>query len=156
MSPVPEVATDKWLPLLEHASHEIFDTMLASKLDPGAPEAIGGVEFTAMVGMAGIVCGVLSVRCGHDSAAQIASAMLGIPAKEAGEHAWDAIGEVANMVAGNFKNKIDGMADKCLLSVPTVITGADYSFKSLADSPPIELWFRFHGKPLQIALQILS
>lgn len=156
MSAVPEVAADKWLPLLEHSTHEVFDIMLGSKLELGQPEAITGVEFTAMVGLAGIICGVMSIRCGHESATQVASAMLGMPAKEAGEHAWDAMGEVANMVAGNFKNKIDGMSDKCLLSVPTVITGADYSFRSLAGTPPIELWFRFNGKPLHIALEIHS
>jgi len=156
MSTTPEVAADKWLPLLEHSTHEVFEIMLRSKLEPGTPEKMTGVEFTAMVGLAGTVCGVLSIRCCHKSATQIASAMLGIPAKEAGEHAWDAIGEVANMVAGNFKNKIDGMSDKCLLSVPTVITGADYSFKSLADTTPIELWFRFNGDPLHVALEVHS
>jgi len=156
MSTMPEVSAEKWLPLLEHSTHEVFDIMLRSKLEASKPESTTGVEFTAMVGLAGIVCGVLSIRCCHKSATQIASAMLGLPPKDAGEHAWDAMGELANMVAGNFKNKIDGMSDKCLLSVPTVITGADYSFKSLADSTPIEIWFRFHGEPLHIALEVHS
>ena len=66
----------------------------------------------------------------------------------------DTARELANMVAGNFKNKIDGMSDKCLLSVPTVITGADYSFRSISESQPLELWFRFHGKALHIALEL--
>jgi CheY-specific phosphatase CheX len=156
MSAAPEVAADKWLPLLEHSAHEVFRIMLRSKLDPGKPGPVTGVEFTAMVGLAGIVTGVLSVRCCHKSAMQIASAMLGMPPNEAGEHAWDALGEVANMVAGNFKNKIDGMSDKCLLSVPTVITGADYTLRSLGESTPIELWFRFNGEPLHIALEVHS
>ena len=154
MSAAPEVAVEKWLPLLEHSTYEVFDIMLGTKLEPGKPETLNGVEFTAMVGMAGIVCGVLSVRCCHQSATAIASSMLSMPPQEAGEHAWDALGELANMIAGNFKNKIDGMSDKCLLSVPTVITGADYSFKALADSAPMELWFRFNKKPLHVALEI--
>ena len=62
MSAVPEVAADKWLPLLEHSTHEVFDIMLGSKLELGQPEAITGVEFTAMVGLAGIICGVMSIR----------------------------------------------------------------------------------------------
>jgi chemotaxis protein CheX len=156
MSAAPEVAADKWLPLLEHSAHEVIQIMLRSKLEPGKPGPKPEVQFTAMVGLAGLVTSVLSVRCGHKFAAQIASAMLGMPPNEAGEHAWDALGEVANMVAGNFKNKIDGMSDKCLLSVPTVITGADYPFKSLGESTPIELWFRFNGEPLHIALEIHS
>jgi chemotaxis protein CheX len=154
MSTAPELAPDKWLALLEHSAHEVFDIMLRTKLEPGGPEPATGIEFTAMVGLAGIVCGVMSIRCCHESATHVASAMLGVPPKEAGEHAWDAMGELANMVAGNFKNKIDGMSDKCLLSVPTVITGADYSFRSISESQPLELWFRFHGKALHIALEL--
>lgn len=154
MSASPQVAAGKWLPLLEYSAHEVFEIMLRAKLEPGKPEPMTGVEFTAMVGLAGVITGVVSVRCCHKSATEIASAMLGLPAKEAGEHACDAIGEVANMVAGNFKNKIDGVSDKCFLSVPTVITGAGYSFKSLGEGTPMELWFRFNGEPLQVALDL--
>jgi len=130
--------------------------MLKSKLDRGQPAPLTGVEFTAMVGLAGCVTGILSIHCCDQSATAVASAMLGMPSKEAAEHAWDGLGELANMIAGNFKNKLDGVADKCLLSVPTVISGADYSFRSLSDAPPIELWFRFHGKPLEVALELHS
>ncbi|HZQ96552.1 MAG TPA: chemotaxis protein CheX [Candidatus Sulfotelmatobacter sp.] len=128
--------------------------MLGSKLEPATPEPVTGVEFTAMVGLAGSLCGVLTVRCGQQSANLIASTMLNLPPAQASEHAWDALGEVANMVAGNFKNKIDGVSDKCLLSVPTVITGAGYSFHALADAAPLELWFRFQGGLLQVTLEI--
>lgn len=154
MNATPAINTSNWLPLLEHSTHEVFEIMLKSKLEPGQPEPLIGVAFTAMVGMAGCFCGILSVRCCDQVPMLIASAMLGLSAHEAGEHAWDALGEVANMIAGNFKNKIDGMADHCMLSVPTVITGTDYCFKSLAGAPPLELWFRFQGKPLQVMLQI--
>jgi chemotaxis protein CheX len=82
-----------------------------------------------MVGLAGVICGVLSVRCSQQSASLAATLMLDLPPEKAAENAWDALGEVANMVAGNFKNKL-GISDKCMLSVPTVITGADYNFRS--------------------------
>src|SRR5438067_3548015 len=58
MSTAPELAPDKWLALLEHSAHEVFDIMLKTKLEPGGPEPATGIEFTAMVGLAGIVCGV--------------------------------------------------------------------------------------------------
>jgi hypothetical protein len=37
-----------------------------------------------------------------------------------------------------------------------VITGADYQAHSPADSCPLELWFKFHGRALEIALKIHS
>ena len=36
------------------------------------------------------------------------------------------LGELRNMIAGNFKLKVTSLADHCMLSVPTVITGDDY------------------------------
>ncbi len=68
----------------------------------------------------------------------------------------DALGEICNMVAGNFKNKISGMGDGCMLSPPTVITGTDYSTHSLADSPGLELRLLFENLPIIISLQIHS
>jgi chemotaxis protein CheX len=156
MSASPSLAVQKWLPILERSTREVFEIMLGSKLDVGRPEPIIGIEFTAMVGMAGALCGVLSLRCDHPSANQVAASMLTLPPDQAAEHAWDALGEVANMIAGNFKNKIEGLADQCMLSVPTVITGADYAFHSLADTGPLNLWFRFHERPLQLTLEIHS
>jgi chemotaxis protein CheX len=69
---------------------------------------------------------------------------------------WDAIGEVCNMIAGNFKNKLSGMGSGCMLSVPTVITGGDYTFHSLADDGSLEVRLLFEGAPIQVALEIHS
>jgi hypothetical protein len=60
------------------------------------------------------------------------------------------------MIAGNFKNKLTGMADHCMLSVPTVITGGDYAFHSLADAGSLEVMFLFEGSALSVALEIHS
>lgn len=149
-----EIAAE-WLPVLESASHEVFQTMLKAELSHGKRQDIQGVGFTAMVGLAGELRGVLSVRCCKQSAGEVAAAMLGGASHDA-EQAWDAMGELANMIAGNFKNKIEGLSDKCMLSVPTVITGADYQARSLADSRPLELWFKFHGRSMEVALEIHS
>jgi chemotaxis protein CheX len=109
-----------------------------------------------MVGLAGHLCGLLSVCCRQESATLIASAMLDLAPNNVADHACDAIGEVANMIAGNFKNKLDGRFRKCMLSVPTVISSADYNFRSLTDAGPLDLWFTFHGLPLEVTLEIHS
>jgi len=43
-----------------------------------------------------------------------------------------------------------------MLSVPTVITGEDYSFHSLADGGLLELPFNFENAPLVVALEVHS
>lgn len=146
-----------WATLLELSVREVFEIMLGSKLTvPDGDASTVPSEFTAMVGLAGQLCGILTVRCSAHSAALMASMMLGIDPKQAGDQVFDAVGEVCNMVAGNFKNKLTGIGDHCMLSVPTVITGADFSFHSLADAGPLEFCFLFEGQPVQVALEIHS
>src|SRR5579863_8870310 len=108
-----------------------------------------------MVGLAGQVCGVLTLRCSAKSAARMASRMLGIDAEQAGSEMWDAVGEICNMVAGNFKNKITGLGDGCMLSVPTVITGSEYSFHSMVKDN-LRTVLLFEGEPIVLSLEIHS
>jgi chemotaxis protein CheX len=84
----------------------------------------------------------------------MSSKMLGTTPGEFSPEVQDAFGEVGNMVAGNFKNKISGLGDACMLSVPTVITGTDYSVRSLADSAGLEARFLFENMPVAIILEI--
>jgi chemotaxis protein CheX len=144
---------ENWRALLELSLREVFEIMLSSKLDP-APEQNGPFEFTAMVGLAGHLCGVLTFKCSTQSAALITSKMLGGDPKDTDEQMWDALGEVANMIAGNFKNKLTGMADQCMLSVPTVVTGADYNLHSLADAGSVEVILGFEGSPVTASLEV--
>jgi chemotaxis protein CheX len=146
----------KWVPLLETATREVFDLMLSSQLimQDAADQSSMGV--TAMVGLAGQLCGVMTVRCDHKAATLMASKMLGLPVDNVGTEFSDALGEVCNVVAGNFKNKISGLAEGCMLSPPSVITGTDYNLHSLADSPALEIRVLFERLPIVVSLQINS
>jgi chemotaxis protein CheX len=147
---------DEWIPLIDVAAREVFDLMLGCQLTSPGGEQHAELEITSMVGMAGQLCGVFSVRCDKQSAALITSKMLGVELDQVGAEMADALGEVCNMVAGNFKNKISGLSEGCMLSPPTVITGSDYSLHSMTDSPLLEIRLLFEGRPIVIALQIHS
>ena len=157
MHPSLTAAEDResWVPLLQLAAREVFELMLGSHLTP-SPEPFpeDGIDITSMVGLAGRICGVMTVRCTAKSAVRIASAMLGGEPESAGPETWDAMGEVCNMIAGNFKNKIAGLGDGCMLSVPTVITGASYSLHPLADSDRFEINMLFEELPLIVSLEV--
>jgi chemotaxis protein CheX len=147
---------EDWVPLMEVAAREVFELMLGCKLTVPETPSEDNLSITSMVGLAGKLCGVLSVRCDGKAAALMTSKMLGVDVDKVGAEMSDALGEVCNMVAGNFKNKISGLGDSCMLSPPTVITGSDYSMHSLADSPAIELNLLFENMPIVISLQIHS
>lgn len=143
----------EWAPLLETATREVFQLMLETQLERGgdAVPATGG-DLTAMVGLAGQLCGVLSMRCGADSASRMAAKMLGVEAIGADDSIRDAVGEISNMIAGNFKAKVAGLRENCSLSVPTVVSGSDYECHPLADGERVEVSLQFEGAPLWVAL----
>src|ERR1700692_4100841 len=147
---------ESWTPLLETAAREVFELMLGCQLTAAGTQEEKDLNVTAMVGLAGQLCGVLSVRCDGKAAALMTSKMLGVPLDKVGPEVSDALGEVCNMVAGNFKNKIAGLAEGCLLSPPTVVTGTDYCLHSMADSPAVEIRMLFESMPIAISLQIHS
>jgi outer membrane protein OmpA-like peptidoglycan-associated protein len=95
---------ENWLPVLELAVEEVFAIMLNCKVKPTAQsEHKPNGEFTAMVGLAGALCGIITVCCDRKTAGQLARSMLGEEAKS-GEEVADALGEVCNMIAGNFES----------------------------------------------------
>lgn len=156
-SSLPSAAFDRatWAPLLEFAAREVFDIMLCSRLRVYESKAnTREGKFTALVGLAGSLCGVLSLRCSDQAARIMAGKMLGMPPDEVDTDSLDALGEIANMIAGNFKGKLSGVGNHCMLSVPTIIVGNDYETRSLTGGNMIEAVFDFEGKPLWVTLEI--
>ncbi|MFY9843774.1 MAG: OmpA family protein [Terriglobales bacterium] len=93
---------ENWRPVLELAVEEVFEIMVGCRVAPATEsEHAPNAEFTAMIGLAGALCGILTVCCDAETAGQIAKKMLGDAANSA-EEVGDALGEICNMVAGNF------------------------------------------------------
>jgi chemotaxis protein CheX len=149
--PSPE---QNWLPILERATQEVFEIMLGCQVkpaEPAEPKPKGG--FTAIVGMAGALCGVVTLCCAPQTAGQIAKGMLGDTADSERE-VVDALGEMCNMIAGNFKNKLAGTDERCMLSVPSVVSGGEYCLHSMADGHSVELVLLFENAPVAVCLQL--
>jgi len=145
----------EWLPLLNLAAQEVFEIMLGSPLGTAAKsDTPSGENFTAMVGLAGSLRGVVTFFCGAQSANLIAARMLVSEVACNEDQVCDAIGEICNMVAGNFKNKLTGLDKLCLLSVPAVVTGRAYRFHSLAGGESLQTVLLLEGAPLVIRLDI--
>jgi len=154
-NPAPTDSHQAWAPILELSAREVFSLMVGQELTSTSdPVQEQDLNLTSMVGLAGSFCGLLSLRCATTSAILIASKMLGLELGEFGDTTMDAVGEVCNMVAGNFKDKIAGMGDGCQLSVPTVIVGEDYSLRALTNDHAIEVKFLLDGSPLVFSIRL--
>ena len=155
-TPLP---TAEWTKLLESATREVFDIMLGTPLEPvktkiNSEDGTQEPALTAMIGLAGQVSGVLTVRCTPRGAADIAEKMLGTKIAENDKSTADAVGEVCNMIAGNFKSKISGLAESCMLSVPTVISGSNYQLHRLEDLEYVEVALEFDDCSLKVTLEM--
>lgn len=82
---------------------------------------------TAMVGLAGVYNGLVSVHIPWPLAISFTALMLGMEVSEIDDDVNDAMGEVANMVAGSFKQHLSKGGSDIQLSIPSVVNGADYN-----------------------------
>jgi chemotaxis protein CheX len=107
------------------AVQNVFNTMIDVPLslqkpylkkDKEVPHEISGI-----IGLSGNVIGCVVVSMSHEIAFRLVSALLGEEVTELDEDCTDAIGEIANMIAGNAKTDFPGEGNA--ISVPSVVVG---------------------------------
>ncbi len=85
---------------------------------------------TGMIGLAGTHKGVLAIHIPYEVAMAITGSFLMMEVTEMNDDVHDAIGEVANMIGGNVKTILSEKGRDIDLSLPSTISGAEYSFSS--------------------------
>jgi len=107
------------------AARTLFDTMIDMPLELGKPfvkkDNVPEYEVSSMIGLSGSVSGCVTINISEDLALNLASELLGEEMTEIGADCTDAIGEIANMIAGNAKT--DFPREGVTISVPTVVIG---------------------------------
>ncbi|NVN89793.1 MAG: chemotaxis protein CheX, partial [Desulfuromonadales bacterium] len=83
-----------------------------------------------------------SIHCPVSLALKITSSMLGMECDEVNEDLNDAIGEIANMLGGSVKQVLSKGGLDVKLSIPTVISGEDYTVNSLSDTDCVVIPFK--------------
>lgn len=140
---------------LVSATEEVFDTMLALPLQAKAP-VTGPLEVpanvVATVAFAGHRRGLVVVYSSLAAARQITSSMLGIPVHEVNGEVPDAMGEIANMVAGTFRNRLAAVEPSSDISVPTVTIGTEFSTLYSSAVFRSRCPFDMQGEPLSVEL----
>jgi chemotaxis protein CheX len=109
---------------------------------------------TAMVGLAGTYNGLVSVHIPWPLAISFTSLMLGMEVTEVDDDVNDAMGEIANMIAGSFKQHLSKGGSDIQLSTPSIINGADYVVSSGSKLENITLKFATDEEWFIVALLI--
>lgn len=112
------------------ATQEVFSTMLMLEISGTDVSETGRSaiqsNLTSMIGLGGGVRGMLAVHCPAAVAKGITGAFLGMEIEELDADVKDAIGEIANMVAGNLKIAYGQAGVDVELAIPTTIVGESF------------------------------
>jgi len=144
------------------ATGEVFATMIGNvEIAADYPLQEPVIKFkcsvTGMVGFAGTYSGVVSLHCPVRLAKRITSEMLGMSSdevEEGGADMHDAIGEIANMLAGSIKMVLSKGGTDVKLSVPTVISGEDYTVEILSDVDCVVIPFNVGSERFLVGLTL--
>ncbi|MBW1778156.1 MAG: chemotaxis protein CheX [Deltaproteobacteria bacterium] len=113
------------------ATQEIFETMIMVDVKTGTPlkEHVSRFQcsLSAMVGFAGFKQGNLTIHLPEKVAVGLTQDFLGVEINEVNEEVEDAMGELANMLAGSLKPFISENGEKVELSLPSVVHGDEYT-----------------------------
>jgi len=85
---------------------------------------------------------------------RVTSNMLGIEVDEIGEDVNDALGEIANMLGGSIKQVLSRGGLDINLSIPTVISGEEYTVNAMSDKDCIIVPFLVEGEQFLVGLKL--
>jgi len=121
------------------ATSETFKTMLNMELNMGNPElkksAKHRFDISGVIGLSGEAQGIISLSFPKALALQVVSQLLGVEVKSLGAELTDAIGEIANIVAGYAKQYLTEFS--LSISLPNVVIGADHKIAVQSGVPVI-------------------
>jgi chemotaxis protein CheX len=153
-----ELERDAIISAVNHATETVFSTMLAMTveaqpaLDRPDPELLDGV--VGLLGFTGGWVGTGLLFCEDHFACRIGSAMLLHECKEINADVLDGIGEMANMILGNFKEEMEARTGPLSLSVPMVVYGKNFSTRTPIHVPWIVVPFRIEDGVFQVRVCI--
>ncbi len=117
----------------------VFETMVKVKVRVGKPitrhDAYASADVSGIVGFSGDAVGTVVLSFPKEVACQVASQFAGTEIDEDHPDFADAVGELANMVAGSAKTDFEGM--NVSISLPSVIIGKDHTVSQSKVSPRI-------------------
>ncbi len=117
-------------------------------LDRPDPELLDGV--VGLLGFTGGWVGTGMLFCEDHFACRVGSAMLMHECREINADVLDGIGEMANMILGNFKEEMEVLTGPLSLSVPTVVYGKNFSTRTAIHVPWIVVPFHLGDDVFQV------
>jgi chemotaxis protein CheX len=132
--------TRDMLAVFIRASHNVFSTMLQAPLSFGevseGSDMRSDFDISGVIGLSGDVVGSVALSLPWQTAECCVTAFTGAE-DPPDEDVCDAIGELANMIAGSAKSEIEGR--NIAISRPSVVRGKERSASRPQDTPCVRI-----------------
>lgn len=142
------------------ATIDVFSTMIMLDANPGSPMKEKVLSFqesvSGLLGFSGDIKGMLRIHCPNQVAMAITGSMLGMEVDQIDDDVNDAIGEIANMVAGGLKVNLAKHDRNIELSIPTAIGGKSYNVHSLARAEWVTIPFSMEAGQMLVELEYVG
>lgn len=138
-------------------AQDVFSTMLSLDLKRETFSASESIQsnLTSMIGLGGGLRGVLAIHCPAAVAKAITAGFIGMEVEELDEDVKDAIGEIANMVAGNLKVSCAAVGVDVELAIPTSIVGEKFRVSGMAEARRVVVAIGMAEGPFWIELMYM-
>jgi chemotaxis protein CheX len=124
----------------------VFDLDLCATAEVTADDLQG---VTGLVTLDGAFKGAVLVQCSNSLAEDLTAQLVGTSATTDRQDVSDALGELANITAGNLKPALPG---PCQIGLPVVTFGSDYEIRVLGTRPVGLMQYRCRGQAMAVTL----
>ncbi|MGL1903553.1 MAG: chemotaxis protein CheX [Fibrobacterales bacterium] len=135
-----------------------FETMIHTTIKPGKLHLKDNSHTThdisGIIGLSGEARGAVSLSFPQECAFDVVSEFVGEPVTELDEHLTDAIGELANIIAGYAKKYLENLDVQ--ISLPSVITGRKHTISDAKDVMAMVIPFEYKEFSFDLAVAMIS
>lgn len=160
MSQVEEGMVNNLEQYIIDSTVEVFESMVFVEITPGKGQTKTDLSFdtglTSIIGLAGDIRGMITFHCSAEAAKGITGAMLGMEVAELDDDVKDAMGEIANMVAGGVKVSMAEIGKDIELAIPTTAIGKSLRTSGLARGIQVVVPFTLPMGEFAIELKYLD
>jgi len=120
------------------STRRVLATMAGMDVAMGSPylksEATANWDVSGIISFSDGLVGSMAMTFRNSVALKLVAALTGAEMDSTSAEFTDAIGELANMIAGNAKQNLNMSVN---ISVPTVVTGAGHTIARIAGAPSV-------------------
>ena len=150
MSKLIDIPEEELVGMMMSSVTDVFSTMLSLQVDLDKHESSmpteehvtpayssgGGEMIAANIGFSGKIYGMVYLCMDASLAKALTKQMLGMDDVDDNDHETinDALGELANMTVGGFKNQLSHKGYSCQLTIPSILRGSGFTVESTSQS----------------------